>query len=116
MNRKALFIVNADPRTSPRTAEAIRIAAGIGAWKKVDVTLVLCESAVLALSEFPDELIDEDNYTRYLPILGDMGRPVYVETGAPLLQNLGQTPVPYERISVAQLARLAAESDCVLRF
>ena len=116
MNRKALFIVNSDPRTSPRTAEAIRIAAGVGAWKKVDVTVVLCESAVLALSEFPDELIDEDNFNRYLPILGEFGRPIYVETGAPLLENLGQTPVRFERIGVAQLARMAAESDCVLRF
>lgn len=116
MNRKALFIINSDPRTSPRTAEAIRIAAGIGAWKKVDVTVVLCESAVLALSEFPDDLIDEDNFNRYLPILGDLGRPIYVETGAPLLENLGQTPVRYERIGVAQLAQMAAESDCVLRF
>ena len=116
MNRKALFIVNSDPRTSPRPAEAIRIAAGVGAWKKVDVTLVLCESAVLALSEFPDELVDEDNFTRYLPIVGEFGRPVYVETGAPLLEDLGQTPVPYERIGVAQLAAMAAASDYVLRF
>ncbi len=116
MNRKALVIVNSDPRTSPRTAEAIRIAAGVGTWKKVDVTLVLCEAAVLALSEFPDELIDDDNFTRYLPIVGEFGRPVYVETGAPLLEDLGETPVPYERITVAQLARLAADHDCVLRF
>lgn len=113
---KALVIVNSDPRTSPRPAEAIRIAAGVGAWKKVEVTLVLCEAAVLALSEFPDELIDEDNFTRYLPIVGEWGRPVYVETGAPLLAGLGETPVRYERIGVAQLAALAAASDCVLRF
>ena len=113
---KALFIVNSDPRTNPRTAEAIRIAAGIGAWKKVEVTLVLSQSAVLALSEFPDELVDEDNFIRYLPIIGEWGRPVYVETGAPLLENLGQSPVPFERISVAQVAAMAAASDCVLRF
>ncbi len=113
---KALFIVNSDPRISPRTAEAIRIAAGIGAWKKVEVTLVLSQSAVLALSEFPDELIDEDNFIRYLPIIGEWGRPVYVETGAPLLEDLGQSPVPFERISVAQVAAMAAASDCVLRF
>lgn len=113
---KALFIVNSDPRTSPRPAEAVRIAAGIGAWKKVEVTLVLCESAVLALSEFPDELLDEDNFIRYLPIVGEWGRPVYVETGAPLLANLGQTPVKYERIGVPQLAAMAAAADCVLRF
>ena len=116
MPKTALVIVNSDPRTSPRPAEAIRIAAGDGTWKKVEVTLVLCEAAVLALSEFPDELIDEDHFTRYLPILGEWGRPVYVETGAPYLKDLGQTPVPFERITVAQLATLAARHECVLRF
>lgn len=113
---KALFIVNGDPRVSPRPAEAIRIAAGVGTWKKIEVTLVLCEAAVLALSEFPDEFVDEDNYIRYLPIVGEFGRPVYVETGAPFLQGLGTPPVPYERINVVQLAAMAADSDYVLRF
>lgn len=116
MNRKVLVIVDSDPRTSGRPAEAIRIAAGIGAWKKVDVTVALCASAVLALSEFPDELVDDDNFTRYLPIIGEFGRPVYLESGAPLIDSLGQAPVPFERITAAQLAALAAGSDCVLRF
>ncbi|MBX3746792.1 MAG: hypothetical protein KF833_15895 [Verrucomicrobiae bacterium] len=116
MARKILFVINGDPRTSARPAEGIRIAAGVGTWKKVEVTVVLAEAAVLALSEFPDELVDEDNYVRYLPILGEWGRPVYVETGAPFLQDLGQTPVPYERVTVSQVAAMAAASDCVLRF
>lgn len=116
MPRRILFVVNGDPRTSARPAEAIRIAAGIGTWKKVEVTVVLAEAAVLALSEFPDDLVDEDNYVRYLPILAEWGRPVYVETGAPFLQDLGQTPVPYERVTVSQVAAMASASDCVLRF
>ena len=53
--------------------------------------------------------------------LGVAGGPIdvmtrYVETGAPLLANLGQTPVKYERIGVPQLAAMAAAADCVLRF
>lgn len=116
VRRRALFVINSDPRTSARTAEGIRIAAGVGAWRKIEVTVVLCESAVLALSEFPDDLVDEDNFRRYLPIIGEWGRPVYVETGAPLLNDLGQTPVPYERINISQLATLSAGSDYVLRF
>ncbi|MBL9136759.1 MAG: hypothetical protein JNK85_12855 [Verrucomicrobiales bacterium] len=114
--RKALFVINSDPRTSPRTAEAIRIAAGVGTWRKIEVTVVLCETAVMALSEFPDDLVDEDHFRRYLPIIGEWGRPVFVETGAPLLNDLGQTPVPYERITISQLAAMAADSDYVLRF
>src|SRR5437773_11197995 len=93
MKPSVLFVVNSDPRTSPRPAEAIRIAAGVGAWKQVEVSVCLCEAAVLALGEFVDELVDEDNFTRYWPILGESGRPIYVETGAPLLKDLGQPPV-----------------------
>jgi hypothetical protein len=116
MNPGALFIVDSDPRKSPRPAEAVRIAAGIGAWKKVDVTLYLRGPAVLALSEYPDELIDEDNYVRYLPIVGEFGRPVYVEKRAALLGELGESPIPWEELSDEALAGLAATQRYVLRF
>jgi len=116
MNPRALFIINSDPRTSPRPAEAVRIAAGVGTWKKVDVAVCLCEASVLALGEFVDGLADEDNFTRYLPLLGEVGCPIYVETGAPFLKDLGQSPVKFAPINVSQLAELAANSTYVLRF
>src|SRR5262245_57775440 len=116
MTPKILVIVNSDPRVSPRPAEAVRIAAGVGAWKRVEISLALCDAAVLALSEFPDDLVDEDNYVRYLPIIGEWGRPVYVERGAPLLSEIGQSPVPFKEITQAELAVLASSSDGVLRF
>src|SRR5437763_6816637 len=99
MKPSLLFIINSDPRLSHRPAEAIRVAAGIGVWKKVDVTVCLCESAVLVLSEFVDGLVDEDNFIRYLPIMGGLGNPLYVETGAPLLEKIGQATLPFERIT-----------------
>ena len=116
MNPKLLVIVCCDPRTSGRAAEAIRIAAGVGTWKKAEVTLYLRGPAVLSLTEYPDELVDEDNFTRYLPIVGDLGRPAYVQAGEPLLADLGEPRVPFEEISDETLARIAADSDYVLRF
>lgn len=116
MPQSALFIVQSDPRTSPRPAEAIRIAAGVGTWRKVEVTLALLGPATLALSEFPDDLIDEDNYLRYLPIVGEWGRPIYVQQDSPFLSDLGPSPVPFETIDLPRLAALAARHDCVLRF
>lgn len=113
---KVLFIVSGDPRTSPRPAEAIRIAAGIGAWRKAEVSVYLETPAVCALGEFVDELVDEDNFTRYLPIIRDWGRPVWVEQGAPDLSDLGEASVPYEEIPSNELARRIAASTYVLRF
>lgn len=116
MKPSALFIITGDPRHSARPAEAIRIAAGVGTWKKADITVYLRGPAVLALSEYADEFIDEDNYTRYFPIVGEFGRPVYVEKGAALLRDIGESPLNFEEIDDDELAHLAAQSSYVLRF
>jgi hypothetical protein len=115
-NPTVLFIVSGDPRTSPRPAEAIRIAAGVGAWKKANITLYLRDVAVLALSEFADELVDEDNYTRYLPIVAEFGRPIYVQKNAAHLSELGEPAFPFKEISDDDLAAIAANSTYVVRF
>ncbi|HEY2953314.1 MAG TPA: hypothetical protein VGK40_12060 [Verrucomicrobiae bacterium] len=116
MNSSALFIITGDPRLSPRPAEAIRIAAGVGTWKKTDVRVYLRDSAVLSLCDCTDELVDGDSFSRYLPILGDWGRPIYVQHGAPMLAQMGQPSLPCEEIDDTRLAALAAGSSFVLRF
>lgn len=116
MAPQILFLVTSDPRTSARPAEAIRIAAGIGAWKKADIVLYLHGPAVLALAEFTDELVDDDNFSRYLPILRDLGRPVYVQKGTAQLQELGESSMPMEELDAPGLAALAARATSLLRF
>jgi hypothetical protein len=116
LNTSALFIIDTDPRTSGRPAEAVRIAAGVAVWKKIQVTLYLRAAAVLVLGENADDLVDGENYTRYLPILGESGRPIYVQKGAPALSELGQSALTFQEITDVELARLAAERSNVLRF
>ncbi len=116
MKPKALIIVDSDPRTSGRPAEAIRMAAGIGTWKKVEVLLYLRGPAILSLSEYSDEWIDEDNFSRYLPIFRDLGQPVRIQQGAPEVSELGEPLAPFEEISDTQWATVAAQSDYVFRF
>jgi hypothetical protein len=116
MKTSALIIITGDPRESARPAEAIRIAAGVGTWKKAEILVYLRGPAVLALSEYADELVDEDNYTRYFPIVGEFGRPVYVQKGAPLLAETGEPALKFEEITDEQLAELAAQCSYVLRF
>jgi hypothetical protein len=116
MNRTALILITSDPRTSPRAAEGVRVAAGVGAWKKVSITLYLRGAAVLCAGEFADELADGDTVARCMPMLGGAGRPVYAEAGNPFLGELGDGPVCPELVDDAGLARLVAEHDFVLRF
>ena len=116
MKPRLLFIITSDPLTSHRPAEAVRIAAGSGVWKKVDVRVYLRNTAVLALSELTDDLVDEENFVRYLPMLGEAGHPIYVERGSPLLERLGAASIRFEEISAEQLAELAAQSSSVVHF
>jgi hypothetical protein len=116
MQPSALFIIESDPRQSGRPAEAVRIAAGIGAWKKIKVAVYLRAAAVLVLGEEAEDFVDGENYARYLPVLRELGAQLYVQKGAALLGKLGLAASPFEEISDERLAGIAAARSCVLRF
>lgn len=111
---KTLVIIDSDPRTSPRPAEAVRIAAGIGPWDHAVVTLYLGGPAVAALDEFPDELMDGRLFATHLPHIVAHGGPVLVEAGCELPTMMSIEAV--EAISREELAQRVAETDDVLRF
>lgn len=113
---RVLFIITSDPRRSGKPAEAIRIAAGVSAWKKTDVSVYLRDEAVLALSEDAADLVNEDNFTRYLPMLAENQCPVYVQKDNRSLNDLGESPIKSEQLNDADLAKLAAKQIYVLRF
>ena len=116
MKPLALFIVSSDPRVSARPVEAIRVAVGIAAWQKVNVAIYLAGAAVLTIAQETDDLVEADNLERYTPLLRDLGRPVYVESTTPFQRELSEAVVPFQSVSTAELARVAAESSCLLRF
>src|SRR5438876_2822604 len=116
MKPSVLLIITGDPRASHRPAEAIRIAAGVGAWKKVGLTLFLSGDAARVLSDDPDEFVDEDNYRRYLPMIAEAGHPIYVPRGAPVAARPLVAALRYQELSDHQLAELAANSAYVMHF
>ena len=111
-----LFIITSDPRTSPRPAEAVRIAAGVGVWRKVAVTVYLHGAAVLALSEFPDDLADGDKFSRYLSLVLESGGLICAQRGAALLHDLGHQAVSFHETGDDELAALVTKNDYVVRF
>lgn len=116
MKPSLLVVATSDPRANGRTAEAIRMAAGIGTWMKVEVNVYLRGPAVLALSEVTDELVDEDQINRCWPILAELKRPIYVQKSAAGLEQLGRPSLHYQEIDDVALARLAAACSYVTRF
>ena len=114
MNPQVLFVIDADPRTSGRAVEAIRVAVGIAAWRRVDVSVYLAGAAVLAAAENVDDLVEADNLVRYTPLLRDLGRPIYIDST--FEPGLTDTSVPIQAIDRSGLAALAARSTYLLRF
>ena len=112
---RTLVLIETDPRTSARPAEGIRIAAGIGAWKKTDVTLLLRGPAGYSLQEYADELVDEDNFTHYLPLLVERERPIYIEESFTDTAVLDGSPWRYEMISRDRAEQLLRENDYLIR-
>jgi sulfur relay (sulfurtransferase) DsrF/TusC family protein len=116
MMPSALFIISSDPRSDHRPAEAVRIAAGICAWKKNKISLYLHDAAVFSISEFADEWVDADNFIRYIPILNEAGSPIYVPKGSAFLGELGQALAEFREISEPELATIVSQSSYVLNF
>jgi hypothetical protein len=112
---RTLVMIETDPRTSARPAEGIRIAAGIGAWRKTEVTLLLRGPAGYSLQEFADELVDEDNFTRYLPLVAEGPRPIYVEDSFTDLAALEGSAFRYEVVPSPRVGELLAENDYLIR-
>jgi sulfur relay (sulfurtransferase) DsrF/TusC family protein len=116
VKRRVLFIVTNDPRISPRPAEAVRIAAGVGAWEKIEAVLYLRGAAVLALGEHAEELVDGDHFVDFLPLAAEGGRRICAQRSSPLLAEVGEAQTAFETLDDDQLAQLASDSDCVVRF
>lgn len=113
---RVLFIITSDPRRNGKPAEAIRVAAGVSAWKKTEISVYLRDAAVLALAEDTTDLVNEDNFTRYLPMLAENNCPVYVQKNNRSLNAPIAPQLKAEQLNDTDLAKLAAKQNYVLRF
>jgi hypothetical protein len=72
--KKTLLIISSDPRTSPRPAEAFRVAAGLGAWGQLDVSIILVGAARRCRREATELWCDGrviEQYREDLKIVGE---------------------------------------------
>jgi hypothetical protein len=116
MKCSALFIISSDPRTSARTAEAVRIAAGIAPWQRVRVQVCFRGAGVLALDSRAEQWVDGENFLRHLPSLALEPRTLWALEESPFLAEIAEPIIPFEKLNGPQLAALAAGSQYVLNF
>ena len=113
MSRHLLVLVSTDPAASHQPAEAVRIAAGVAVWKKAGVSLCLLGKARTLLDDDPGS--DARQTRDHLAMLAEL-EPILLL--APHPREITPTPpeMNHRLIDLDELARLAAESDCVLHF
>jgi sulfur relay (sulfurtransferase) DsrF/TusC family protein len=115
MGAPVLILISADPHTSHRANEALRIALGILAGEN-EVRIILRDRAAAALEEDTDDLVDGDDIARHLSTLVKLGQAFHVDESAlPGIERNGEglTLVP---VSPAEIADLVARSERVLVF
>jgi hypothetical protein len=99
-HERILLATERDPRKDPRVAEMVRIAAGLGAWKKIAVDVFLRGPAARALAEFPEELADGEIISQYLPMIVEHGGEILCEKRE---SDATQPSVPCRPIGLPEL-------------
>jgi hypothetical protein len=111
-----LVVVSADPETSHRANEAVRIALGLRAGENA-VTLVLLGPAAKVLSPQVEEYVDGEDTLRHVATLRKLGQVFHVERAAiPAEPDWNAGGPPVVPISRTELAALVARSGRVLAF
>jgi hypothetical protein len=101
-----LVVIAADPRSSHRAFEAMRIGLGVVAGEN-DVTFVLRGPAVHLLDADTDDLVDGDDIARFRANLKRLGVPFHVEDDAvPADPDWNEGGHPIVRVSRQQIAAL----------
>lgn len=109
-----LVLVTADPRTSHRANEAIRIALGVAAGE-TDVALVLTGGAAHVLDGDTDDLVDGDDIQKFRTALARLGVAFHVEASAIPAGDAdwnadGHPVVPVDAAAIARLVSASSRS------
>ena len=107
-----VVLISADPRTSHRAFEAMRIGVGIVAGENA-VTFVLAGPAAHLLDADTDELVDGDDVAKFRASLRGLGVPFHVEASAIPAADWneeGHDVIPVTTAQIIELVRGARRS------
>jgi predicted peroxiredoxin len=111
-----LVVIAADPRTSHRAFEAMRIGVGVVAGENT-VTFVLTGPAVHLLDADTDDLVDGDDIAKFRENLKRLGVPFHVDAAAvPADADWNADGHPIVRVSADDIAALARGARRALVF
>jgi len=111
-----VVIISADPRSTHRANEAMRIGLGVVAGENA-VALVLTGAAVHLLDADTDDLVDGDDIARFRASLSKLGVPFHVEReGIPVDPDWNPDGHPVVPMSIDEIASLVGRGRRILVF
>jgi hypothetical protein len=113
---KLLVIIDADPRTNPRVAEAIRAAGGVSVWGQVAISVVLRDAAARALGAGAGEFPDGKMFGQFVPMVRESGGQVYLMPDAGAMEVVDTGELVGNVLKEPEFATLTAKFDYVMRF
>ena len=113
---KLLVIVDADPRTNPRAAEALRMAGGVSVWGQMAISVVLRDAAARALGAGAGELLDGKMFKQFVPMVRESGGQVYLMPDAGAMEVVDTGELVGNVLKEPECATLTAKFDYVMRF
>ena len=114
--RKILVVIDADPRSNRRVAEAVRTAGGVSVWQQVEMSVVLCGPAAAAVGEGAGQLSEGRMFKQFLPMVRENGGRVHLMPDPETMESIDATELVENNLKEPELAELAAQADYVMRF
>ena len=114
--RKILVVIDADPRSNPRVAEAVRTAGGVSVWQQVEMSVVLCGPAAGVVGDGAGKMFEERMFKQFLPMVRKNGGRVYLMPDPETMESIDAAELVENNLKEPELAELAAQADYVMRF
>ena len=114
--RRILVVIDANPDSNPRVAEAIRTAGGVSVWQQVEMNVVLCGPAAVAVVKGAGQLPEERMFKQFLPMVRENGGRVYLMPDPETMEAISAYELVENNIKEPAFAELAAQADYVMRF
>ena len=114
--RKILVVIDADPRSNPRAAEAVRTAGGVSVWQQVEMSVVLCGPAAGVVGDGARQMSEERMFKQFLPMVRENGGRGYLMPDPETMEGINAAELVENNLKEPELAELAAQADYVMRF
>jgi hypothetical protein len=114
--RRILVVVDADPRTDGRVAEAVRMAGGVGVWGQVELHVVLRGAAARAVGEGAAGFPKGKMFKQFIGMIREKGGKVWVMPDVEAMEVVSTEEVLNHNLKEPDFNAMTAEFDSVMRF